>query len=286
MKKIIAKAVVSAVDERIPFKVETDASDVALAATLNQNGRPVAFFSRTLQESERKHSAVEKEVQAIVEAIRHWRHFLTGQHFSHKTDQRSVSYMFNQRHKGKIKNDKIMRRRLESCFSFNIIYRPGRDNIPPDTLSGAKCAATANDSLCKLHDSLCHPDVARLWHFVRSKNLQFSLDEIKKMTNSCPTCCECKPKFHRPEEAHLIKATQPFERINIDLKGPLPSNNKNKYFLNVVDEYSRLPFVFPCPDMSTSTVIKCLTTLFSLVGMPSYVHSDRGASFMSRELQD
>ena len=54
----------------------------------------------------------------------------------------------------------------------------------------------------------------------------------------------------------------------------------------VVDEYSRFPFVFPCPDVSTNTVVKCLTSLFSLVGMPAYVHSDRGASFMSRELHE
>ena len=106
------------------------------------------------------------------------------------------------------------------------------------------------------------------------------------MTSRCPVCCECKPQFHRPEKVPLIKATQPFERINIDFKGPLPTNNGNKYFLMVVDEYSRFPFVFPCPDVSTNTVIKCLTSLFSLVGMPAYVHSDRGASFMSRELRD
>ena len=43
--------------------------------------------------------------------------------------------------------------------------------------------------------------------------------------------------------------------------------------------------MFPCSDISTSTVIKCLTTLFSLFGMPAFVHSDRGASFMSHELQ-
>ena len=34
-----------AVDESEPFEVQTDASEVAIAATLNQNGGPVAFFS-------------------------------------------------------------------------------------------------------------------------------------------------------------------------------------------------------------------------------------------------
>ena len=181
----------------------------------------MAFFSRASQGSELKHSAVEKEAQAIVESIRHWRHFLTGRHFTLKTDQQSVSYMFNQRQKGKIKNDKIMRWMIElSCYSFDIVYRPGRENIATDTLSRASCATTTHDSLYKLHDSLCHPGVTRLWHFVRTKNLPFSLEEVKKTLSSCPVCCECKPKFYHPEEAHLIKATQPFERINIDCKRP------------------------------------------------------------------
>ena len=287
MKNIIAKSVVSAIDETIPFEVETDASDVALAATLNQNGRPVAFFSRTLQGSELKQSAVEKEAQAIVESIRHWRHFLTGSHFKLKTDQKSVAYMFDQRQRGKIKNDKIMRWRIElSCYSFDIVYRPGRQNIPPDTFSRANCVASTGNSLYKLHDSLSHPGVTRLLHFIRSKNLPFSLEEVKRTVNFCGICCECKPKFYCPKEAHLIKATKPFERINIDFKGPLPSNNKNKYFLDVIDEYSRFPFVFPCADVSTPSVIKCLSTLFSLFGLPAYVHSDRGSSFMSHELRE
>ena len=37
-------AVVTAVDESIPFAVETDASDVALAATLSQNGRSCSLL--------------------------------------------------------------------------------------------------------------------------------------------------------------------------------------------------------------------------------------------------
>ena len=57
---MIEDAVVTAIDETIPFEVETDASKVTLAATLNQNGKPVAFFSRTLHGSELKHPSIEK----------------------------------------------------------------------------------------------------------------------------------------------------------------------------------------------------------------------------------
>ena len=67
------------------------------------------------------------------------------------------------------------------------------------------------DKLYELHQSLCHPGVARMAHFVKVRNLPFSIEEIKQMTRSCKTCSECKPQYHRPEPAQLVKATQPFE---------------------------------------------------------------------------
>ena len=94
LKSDIENSVVTAVDEEQPFELETDASDIAIAAVLNQNGRPVAFFSRTLQQTERKHSSVEKEACAIVEAIRNWRHYLTGRHFKLITDQEGLPFVF------------------------------------------------------------------------------------------------------------------------------------------------------------------------------------------------
>ena len=124
-----------------------------------------------------------------------------------------------------------------------------------------------------------------MYHFVRTRNLLYSMEDVKQMTKACRVCAKCKPQFHIPAKSHLVKATQLFERLNVDFKGPLKSNNQNIYFLNIIDEYSRFPFVFPCKDVSTASVIQCFCTLFSLFGMPAYIHSDRGASFMSEELR-
>ena len=91
LKKDIENSVVGAIDETCSFQVETDASDHTLSATLNKKGRPVAFFSRTLTGPELKHSSVEKEAAAIVEAVRKWKHYLTSKHFKLITDQKSVA---------------------------------------------------------------------------------------------------------------------------------------------------------------------------------------------------
>ena len=124
-----------------------------------------------------------------------------------------------------------------------------------------------------------------MYHFLRVRNLPYTIEEVRTVNRECPECAEVKPRFHKPTNAHLIKATQPWERLSVDFKGPLPSNNPNIYQLNIIDEYSRFPFSFPCSNMKSSTVIKCFTQLFSIFGMPQYIHSDRGTSFLSTELQ-
>ena len=119
LKHIISKSSLSAIDPKEPFTVETDASDFSLAASLTQGDRPVAFFSRTLNDSEKKYPIIEKEACAIIECLKKWRHYLLGRQFYLITDQKSVAYMFKS-HASKIKNEKIQRWRLEPSNSGSL----------------------------------------------------------------------------------------------------------------------------------------------------------------------
>ena len=73
----------------------TDASDMGMGATLEQKlsniWKPLAFFSRKFSPTQRKYSAYDRELTAIYEAIKHFRHFLEGRDFKILMDHKPLS---------------------------------------------------------------------------------------------------------------------------------------------------------------------------------------------------
>ena len=57
-----------------------------------------------------------------------------------------------------------------------------------------------------LHNSLCHPRVTRLAHFVKQQYSPFSLNQVRRVLRSCTVCAEIKPQFFKPETVQLTKA--------------------------------------------------------------------------------
>ena len=104
--------------------------------------------------------------------------------------------------RGKIKNDKIMHWRIElSCYNLDIVCCPGAENIAP--FSRSFCAAVpAGVNITELHNSLCHPGITRMLHFVWTRNLLFSVEEVGRMTKAYRVCAEHKPQFHKPSQAY------------------------------------------------------------------------------------
>jgi len=176
LRRCLLDACLQCIDEDEPFTVECDASKYVIGAVLNQGGRPVAFMSRTLSPSECRYPSIEKEATSITEAVRKWAHYLHGRTFTLITDQKSVAFMFNPEGKGKIKNAKIQQWRLElSVFNYKVQHRPEIDNTALDAFSrvcGSTIARNSPLNLLKIHETLGHPGVMRLNHFVRQARRQ------------------------------------------------------------------------------------------------------------------
>ena len=284
LKKEVASAVLWLPRANEPLVLQTDASGTGIGATLTQNDKPVGFFSRTLKHSEMAYSVVEREAMAILEGFRRFSDLLRTSRVLVRTDQKALSFIFGP-NSSRVKNDKLIRWRLElSEYNFEISYQRGCQNVSADALSRL---ASLQPSCKTLHETLAHPGVTRLYEYIQRHKVPISLDDAKRVTENCKTCALWKPRFLRPSGSDLIRSSKPWERLSIDIVGPKPmTRNKNQYLLTVVDEFSRFPFAFPLRNITSSSVIKCLSTLFAIFGTPGFIHSDRVTQFVSLEFQN
>ena len=118
--------------------VETDASDFALGAILSQkhdgNLHPVAFHSRKFTTAEINYDTADKELLAIVDCFKRWRHYLEGANHQVMviTDHNNLELFSTT----KVLNRRQARWAQELAgYDFKIFFRPGRQNIKADYLS-------------------------------------------------------------------------------------------------------------------------------------------------------
>lgn len=121
-----------------PIVLMVDASDIALGAVLQQRTKdglePLSFFSRKLTPAQTRYSTYDRELLAIYEAIKHFRHWLEGRQFVVFTDHKPLTHAFQQ------KSDKASPRQLRHLdligqFTTDIRHISGEDNSVADALS-------------------------------------------------------------------------------------------------------------------------------------------------------
>ena len=81
-----------------PFRIHTDASDAALGAAISQNDekvemRLVACMRKKLVPAERNYPAHEREILALVVAMKYWSSYLSGFQIMAYTDSSFTCYM-------------------------------------------------------------------------------------------------------------------------------------------------------------------------------------------------
>ncbi|GFO24773.1 Pol polyprotein [Plakobranchus ocellatus] len=113
--------------------------------------------------------------------------------------------------------------------------------------------------------------------------------DVKNYTTSCHLC-QIKPRTGRDRPAPFQPVPivgEPFERVMIDLVGPLLlSSDRYEYLLTLVDVSSRWAEAVPLHRITAKDVAEALFSIFVKLGFPMEIQSDRGQQFMSKLLAE
>ena len=109
--------------------------------------------------------------------------------------------------------------------------------------------------------------------------------DVASFINSCHTC-QVVGKPNQTIPPYPLQPVQvpseSFQKIIIDIVGPLPKTKRaNQYILTVLCPTTRYLEAFPLKNISAKTVCSKLIHMFTSVGIPKEVQSDRATNFTS-----
>ncbi|GBG59146.1 hypothetical protein CBR_g32163 [Chara braunii] len=137
LKQALTRApVLKLPDPTLPFVLTTDASQYGIGAVLQQddgNGlRPVEFMSKKIKTQKLQNSTYEKELYALVSALKHWKHFLLGRHFKIFSDHSTLQWLKSQ---GELNDKLACYIQFIDLFDFELKHKKGCYNKVADALS-------------------------------------------------------------------------------------------------------------------------------------------------------
>jgi hypothetical protein len=128
-QKLIEAPLLHTLDERLLYEVVTDASDSGLGVVLLQEGHPVTFESRKLNLAELNYNVTEKEMLAVVHALRVWRCYLEGANFMWTLCTDHVSNTFFQTQPNLFRRQARWSDFWQRFGNFEWKYRKGASNV-------------------------------------------------------------------------------------------------------------------------------------------------------------
>ncbi|EYC29726.1 hypothetical protein Y032_0006g3147 [Ancylostoma ceylanicum] len=299
----------------LPIIVAADASNHGIGAVLSHrfpNGSEKAIYhaSRALTPTQQKYSQIEKEALALVFAVQKFHRIVHGRHFTLRTDHKPLFAIFGSKKGVPVYSANRLQRWATTLLNYNFTIeqvidytRSGRwpkiDRISPlwhyynrrDTFATTNdCLLTANRIvilkslhrrvLASLHKA--HPGQTRMKMLARSYVYWPSVEaDIESLVRNCTTCAMVAKNLVKAELHSWPKPTAPWTPIHADFAGPLDG----KYYLVIVDAFSKWPKIVQMNCISTSATIAVMKKIFAQFGNPQTLVTDNGTQFTSASFQ-
>ena len=134
------------------------------------------------------------------------------------------------------------------------------------------------------HEGFGHQSKKKVAHHIQKAFYWPTMwKDVASHCRSCETCQRVSKQ--KPIPVPMVErdlVTIPFERLCVDIVGPLPKAKGGcEYLLTYIDSGSRWPEALPIKVGNTQSVITELNSIFSRNGFPRVLVSDNGVQFTS-----
>jgi hypothetical protein len=114
------------------FEVKCDAFGLGIGGILSQEHHPIAYFSEKLNDAKLRYSTYDKEFYAVVQALRHWCHYLQPKEFVIYSNQDALRHLNSQK---KLNFRHASWVEYLQRYSFSLKHKAGIKNKAADALS-------------------------------------------------------------------------------------------------------------------------------------------------------
>lgn len=219
IKKLLCEAPILAYfDYKKQIVISADASSYGLGGCLMQidkegNREIVAYISRTLSETERRYSQIEKETLALTWAAERFYEYITGIKIIMETDHKPLLQILQTKHLDEL-TPRLQRFRIRLMrFNYDVKYVPGKELVLPDSLSRSPLSNLESDEDVN--------DCDLYVNFI-VKNLPLTdiyLEKIRKEQENDRICIILKKYCLEgwPEKSKILPELLPYFQFRYDL---------------------------------------------------------------------
>ena len=152
-------------------------------------------------------------------------------------------------------------------------------------------ASLRHDILISCHDDPTAGHLGHIKTYEKVRQRYYWHGMFKDIEHWCRTCIDCamrkRPRNHHKAPLLPIPVQGPFDRLAMDILGPLPTTHDgNRYILVFSDYYTRWPEAYALPSIEASRIAQLLVDeILARHSTPRTLLSDRGSNFLSSVIQ-
>ena len=145
----------------------------------------------------------------------------------------------------------------------------------------------SQDIFQSYHDDLGHQGRDRTMSLIKSRFFWPGMDkDISGWIRTCDRCIRRKKPITKAAELVNIQSSAPMELVCVDYLKIEPSKGGYENVLVITDHYTRYAQAIPTRNQSAATTARVLfENYFVHYGFPGKLHSDQGANFTSKIIQ-